>query len=155
VVADIRKALFARMIGMSPSFFEKIMTGEVLSRITTDTTLIQSVIGSSVSIALRNTLLLFGGLAMLALTSAKLTGFVLLLVPLVIVPMIVLGRRLRNLSRENQDWIAASSGSASEALLAAQTIQAFTHEDVSRAQFAHVTETSFDVARRRISTRAV
>ncbi|PQO23654.1 ABC transporter [Rhodobacteraceae bacterium WD3A24] len=154
VVADIRKALFDRMIGMSPAFFERIMTGEVLSRITTDTTLIQSVIGSSVSIALRNLLLLVGGLVMLALTSAKLTGFVLLLVPAVIVPIIVLGRRLRRLSRDNQDWIAASSGSASEALLAAQTVQAYTHEPHSRAGFGRVTEASFDVARRRITTRA-
>ncbi|WP_114967031.1 ABC transporter transmembrane domain-containing protein [Alkalilacustris brevis] len=155
VVADIRKALFDRMIGMSPAFYERIMTGEVISRLTTDTTLILSVIGSSVSIALRNILLLVGGLVMLALTSAKLTGFVLLLVPLVIVPIILLGRRLRRLSRENQDWIAASSGSASETLLAAQTVQAFTHERESRADFARVTETSFDVARRRILTRAV
>ena len=155
VVADIRKAVFERMIGMSPAFYERVMTGEVISRITTDTTLILSVIGSSVSIALRNLLLLIGGLVMLALTSAKLTGFVLLLVPLVIVPIIVLGRRLRRLSRESQDWIAASSGKASEALQAAQTVQAFTHEAVSRADFAQVTETAFDVARRRVFTRSV
>ncbi len=113
---------------MSPSFYEKIMTGEVLSRITTDTTLILSVIGSSVSIALRNVLILIGGLVLMLLTSAKLTGLVLLIVPAVIVPIIVLGRRLRVLSRENQDWIAASSGNASEALLSVQTVQAFTHE---------------------------
>ncbi len=154
VVADIRKAVFDRMIGMSPAFYERVMTGEVLSRITTDTTLILSVIGSSVSIALRNVLLLVGGMIALILTSAKLTGVVLLLVPAVIVPIVVLGRRLRRLSRENQDWIAASSGSASEALQAAQTVQAYTHEAASRAEFARVTETSFDVARRRILTRA-
>jgi ATP-binding cassette, subfamily B, bacterial len=155
VVADIRKALFDRMIGMSPAFFEKIMTGEVLSRITTDTTLILSVIGSSISIALRNFLILLGGLAMLFITSAKLAGLVLLIVPAVIVPIILLGRRLRRLSRENQDWIASSSGSASEALLSAQTVQAFTHETASRAAFAQVTERSFVAARTRIFTRAV
>ncbi len=154
VVADIRKALFARTIGKSPAFFERLMTGEVLSRLTTDTTLILSVIGSSVSIALRNVLLLIGGLVLLLMTSAKLTGLVLLLVPAVIVPIILLGRRLRNLSRENQDWIAASSGKASEALGAAQTVQAFTHETQSRSDFDGVTETSFAVARRRIATRA-
>ena len=154
VVADIRKALFARTIGKSPAFFERLMTGEVLSRLTTDTTLILSVIGSSVSIALRNVLLLIGGLALLLMTSAKLTGLVLLLVPAVIVPIILLGRRLRNLSRENQDWIAASSGKASEALGAAQTVQAFTHETQSRSDFDGVTENSFAVARRRIATRA-
>ncbi|MCC5985090.1 MAG: ATP-binding cassette domain-containing protein [Rhodobacteraceae bacterium] len=155
VVADIRKALFARVIDKSPAFYEKLMTGEVLSRLTTDTTLIQSVIGSSVSIALRNILLLIGGMILLALTSAKLMGFVLLMVPAVIIPIVILGRRLRRLSRENQDWIAASSGKASEALLSVQTVQAYTHEAASRAEFDAVTETSFDVARRRVFTRAV
>lgn len=155
VVADIRRAVFARVIGLSPAFYERIMTGEVLSRITTDTTLIQSIVGSSISVALRNVLMLIGGLALLALTSAKLTGLVLLLVPAVIVPIVVLGRRLRQLSRENQDWIAASSGNASEALGSVQTVQAFTHEGQSSAAFDKVTEKAFDVALKRIATRAV
>ncbi|MDG1469940.1 MAG: ABC transporter transmembrane domain-containing protein [Ascidiaceihabitans sp.] len=155
VVADIRKAVFDRVIGMSPSFYEQIMTGEVLSRITTDTTLILSVIGSSVSIALRNILIFIGGLALMMLTSAKLTALVLLIVPAVVIPILVLGRRLRVISRENQDWIAASSGSASEALTAVQTVQAFTHETISRRQFSDVTERSFDAAKRRIYTRAL
>ncbi|WP_162302375.1 ABC transporter transmembrane domain-containing protein [Tabrizicola thermarum] len=155
VVADIRRALFDRVLGMSPAFFERILTGEVLSRITTDTTLILSVIGSSVSVALRNVLILLGGLVLLFLTSAKLTGLVLLIVPAIIVPIVVLGRRLRALSRENQDWIAASSGSASEALTSVQTVQAFTHEGATRAQFAEVTEKSFVSAKARIRTRAV
>jgi ATP-binding cassette, subfamily B, bacterial len=155
VVADIRKAVFDRVIGMSPSFYERIMTGEVLSRITTDTTLILSVIGSSVSIALRNVLIFTGGLILMLFTSAKLTGMVLLLVPAVIVPILVLGRKLRVISRENQDWIAASSGNASESLSAVQTVQAFTHEAASRAQFAQMTEASYDAARRRIKTRAL
>ena len=155
VVADIRKAVFDRVIGMSPAFYERVMTGEVLSRITTDTTLILSVIGSSVSIALRNLLLFSGGMVLMLLTSAKLTGLVLLIVPLVIVPILLLGRRMRVLSRENQDWIANSSGSASEALTSVQTVQAFTHERESRAQFGDVTERSFDAARRRVNTRAL
>ncbi|MBL4769282.1 MAG: ABC transporter, partial [Rhodobacteraceae bacterium] len=155
VVADIRKAVFDRVIGMSPVFFEKIMTGEVLSRITTDTTLIQSVMGSSVSIALRNLLIFVGGLVLMLLTSAKLAVLVLLIVPAVVVPILVLGRRLRKLSRENQDWIAASSGNAGEALSAVQTVQAFTHENDSRAQFGEMTETSFDVSQQRIRTRAI
>jgi len=155
VVADIRKAVFDRMIGMSPAFYEKIMTGEVLSRITTDTTLILSVIGSSVSVALRNVLIFLGGLILMLFTSAKLTGLVLLIVPAVIVPIVVLGRRLRSLSRENQDWIASSSGSASEALLSVQTVQAFTAEKATRHSFAEVTEKSFESARKRIGTRAV
>lgn len=155
VVADIRKAVFDRVIGMSPAFFEKIMTGEVLSRITTDTTLIQSVLGSSVSIALRNLLIFIGGLGLMLLTSAKLAALVLLIVPAVVVPILVLGRRLRVISRENQDWIAASSGNAGEALSAVQTVQAFTHETASRAQFGEMTEIGYEVSRRRIRTRAM
>lgn len=155
VVADIRKSLFDKVMGMSPAFFERLMTGEVLSRLTTDTTLILSVIGSSVSIALRNVLIFLGGMVALLLTSAKLTGLVLLIVPGVIVPIIILGRRLRGLSRENQDLIAASSGNASEALLSVQTVQAFTHEDPSRATFADMTEKSYLSAQKRIGTRAL
>ena len=155
VVADIRAALFDRVIGMSPAFFEKIMTGEVLSRLTTDTTLILSVIGSSVSIALRNLLMLVGGVALLLASNAKLTGLVLLIVPAVIVPIVVLGRRVRRLSRESQDLIAASSGNASEVLSSVQTVQAFTHEAASRTTFDAMTELSFGSALRRIRTRAV
>ena len=154
VVADIRMALFDRVLGQSPAFFERILTGEVLSRLTTDTTLILSVIGSSVSVALRNVLLLLGGMVFLLVTSAKLTGLVLLIVPAVIVPIVVMGRKLRRLSRENQDWIATSSGKAAEALQAAQTVQAFTHLAQSRAEFAGVTEKSYASARDRIGTRA-
>ncbi|WP_457648532.1 ABC transporter transmembrane domain-containing protein [Profundibacter sp.] len=155
VVADIRKAVFDRVITLSPAFYERIMTGEILSRITTDTTVIQSVIGSSVSVALRNVLLLIGGMALMLYTSAKLTGLVLLIVPAVIIPIIVLGRRLRKLSRENQDWIAASSGSASESLGAVQTVQAFTQETAIAKAFNEVTEKAFAAASRRIGTRAV
>ena len=155
IVADIRVAVFDRMIGMSPAFFEKVMTGEVLSRITTDTTLILSVIGSSVSVALRNVLILFGGIGLMLWTSVKMTGLVLWPIPVILIPIVLLGRRVRTLSRENQDWIAASSGDASEQLLSAQTIQAFTHEDLSRKKFADVTEKSFVVAKRRIETRAI
>ena len=155
VVADIRKAVFDRVISLSPAFYERVMTGEIISRITTDTTLIQSVIGASISIALRNFMIMLGGMAMLVLTSARLSGLILLLIPVVAVPLAVMGRRLRNLSRENQDWIAASSGAASESLLAAQTVQAFTHEGLTRASFATVTERSYDAALRRIGTRSV
>lgn len=155
VVADIRRAVFDRVMGMSPSFFEKLMTGEVVSRITTDTTLILSLIGSSVSVALRNILMLIGGLILLSLTSPKLTGMVLLIVPAVVVPIVILGRRLRGLSRESQDWIANSSGAASEALGSVQTVQAFTHEGLTRAQFADVTEKSFLVAQTRTRVRAL
>jgi len=154
VVADIRKAVFERVITLSPSFFERIMTGEILSRITTDTTVIQSVIGSSVSVALRNVLLLVGGMILMLFTSAKLTGLVLLIVPAVVLPIVLLGRRLRNLSRENQDWIANSSGTASESLTAVQTVQSFTRERATSDNFNQVTEHAFVAAHRRIGTRA-
>ena len=155
VVTDIRKAVFGRVINMSPAFYDNILTGEVLSRITTDTTLILSVIGASVSIALRNMLIFAGGLTMLLLTSVKLTGLLLLIVPIVALPVLTLGRRLRVLSRENQDFIAASSGNASEVLGALQTVQAFTHEMASRQTFDRVTEKSFEVAAQRINTRVL
>jgi len=155
VVADIRKAVFDRVIGLSPSFYERVMTGEILSRITTDTTLIQSVIGSSVSVALRNVLIFVGGMILMLFTSAKLTGLVLLIVPLVVVPILTLGRRLRTLSRENQDWIAASSGQASETLSAVQTVQSFAQESVARRDFSNVTEKSYDVAKKRITVRSI
>ncbi len=155
VVADIRKAVFGRVITMSPRFYENILTGEVLSRITTDTTLILSVIGSSVSVALRNALLFVGGMALMLFTSPKLTMLVLLIVPAVLIPILVMGRRLRRLSRENQDWIANSSGKASEALVSVQTVQSFTNEADSQRQFGDVTEASYRSAQKRIWTRAL
>ncbi|MEM8569485.1 MAG: ABC transporter transmembrane domain-containing protein [Pseudomonadota bacterium] len=155
VVTDIRRAIYDRVISMSPEFYEKIRTGEVLSRLTTDTTLVLSVIGSSVSVALRNILTLFGGLILLFITSPKLAGLVLVVVPIVIVPILTLGRRLRRLSRLNQDRIAESSAQASETLLAAQTVQAYTHEGASRAEFGGLSENAFQAARMRIETRAL
>lgn len=154
VVADIRKAVYDRAIGMSPVYYERLMTGEVLSRLTTDTTLILSVISSSVSVALRNVLTLSGGLVMMLFTSTKLTVAVLVLVPLVILPIVLLGRRLRGLGRENQDRIAASSAQASETLMAAQTIQAYTHETASRTAFGRLTDAALSSAQRRIKVRA-
>lgn len=155
VVADIRKAVFDRVISLSPGFYERVMSGEVLSRITTDTTVILSVIGSSISVAMRNAIIVLGGTLLMLFTSAKLTGLVLLIVPLVIVPIVTLGRRLRAESRTSQDWIAASAGNASEALTAVQTVQAFGHEPETRAAFARVTEKAYASAQRRIGTRAV
>lgn len=155
VIADVRKRIFDNMIAMSPAFFEKLMTGEVLSRITTDTTLLLSVVGSSLSWFLRNILLLVGGLSLMLWTSPKLTLMVLLIIPLILLPILGLGRRLRTLSRENQDWIAASSGQASEVLQSVQTVQAFTHEALSRSKFSDVTEKSYGSAKARIKLRAI
>jgi len=139
---------------MSPAYYTKIMTGDLLSWITTDTTLILSVMGSSVSIALRNILIFIGGVILMLLTSVKMSVMVLWPIPVVLFPILFLGRRVRSLSKENQDLIAESSGDASEQLLSAQTVQAFTHEDLSRAKFDEVTEQSYRSARRRIMTRA-
>ena len=154
VIADIRKAVYDKVIGMSPAFFERVMTGEVISRLTTDTTLILSVISSSVSVALRNVLMFFGGMALMFWTSPKLAGFAFLIVPLVVLPILILGRRVRRLSRESQDRVADSSAQASETLQAAQTVQAYTAEGASRARFGLLTEQSYDAARKRITIRA-
>ena len=154
VIADLRKAVFAHVAAMSPAFYERLMTAEVLTRLTTDTSIIQTVVGSTVSIALRNGLLLVGGTIMLLVTSLKLTAMTLLIVPLVIVPILVLGRRVRRLSRESQDLLADSAAHAGEVLQAAQTVQAMTHEPVSIRRFGGKVEAAFDAARRRIEARS-
>ena len=154
LVADIRKAVYDHVLDLSPAFFEVTRTGEVLSRLTTDTTLIQTVVGSSVSIALRNLLLFVGGTVMLMITSPKLAGIVLVLVPLVILPIVGFGRQVRQLSRVSQDRIADIGAHAGESLDAVQTVQAFTHEDHDRRQFASAVERAFTVAMRRIRARA-
>ena len=155
VVTDIRIALFKKVISMSPGFFERLLTGEILSRITTDTTLILSVVSSSVSLALRNILLLIGGLIFMFLTSVKLSLLVLLLVPIMVIPILVMGRKLRRLSRDSQSKIADSSGVASEMLLAASTIQAFNYTKEARRVFSEISEDSFRVAKRRIRIRSL
>lgn len=155
LVADIRNAVYQRVLQMSPVFFETTRTGEVLSRLTTDTTLIQSVIGSSMSIALRNAFTFVGGLTMLLVTSPKLTGMILLVIPLVLVPIIVFGRRVRALSRASQDTIADTSSLAQEVLNAMQTVQAYTAEWFEAKRYEGAVETAFETALRRIRTRAI
>ncbi len=155
VVADVRKAVYNRILTLSPAFFEMAKTGEVLSRLTTDTTVLQVVVGSSASIALRNTLLLIGGLVLLIVTSPKLTGFVLLVVPLVVVPIIVFGRRVRRLSRASQDRVADVGAYVEESLGAVRTVQAFTHEEVDRVSFGRRVEEAFGTAVERVRARAL
>jgi len=155
VVADLRRAVFDHVVRLSPGFFEVTRTGEVLSRLTTDTTLLQMVIGSSASVAIRNFLLFVGASVMLAVTSPKLTGLVFLFVPLVVAPIVIFGRRVRRLSRETQDRIADLSAYGDEALHGIRTMQAYTHEDQDRARFAGLTEEAFDIAVRRIASRAM
>ena len=155
IVADIRVAVFTKVIHMSPEFFEKILTGEILSRLTVDTTLILSVVSSSVSFAMRNILILFGGVAFMAFTSIKLTGLAFFIVPLILLPVLALGSKLRKLSRSSQDKIADTSGVASELLIAAQTVQANTHEIFSISNFSNMTEESFEIANKRIFVRSI
>ena len=155
VVADIRQAVFDHVLKLSPGFFEITRTGEVLSRLTTDTTLLQVVIGSSISVALRNILLFLGGAMLLAVTSPKLTGIVFLFVPLVVAPIVLIGRLVRRRSRAAQDEVAAVSGYAEETLSAIRTVQAFTHEEVDRRRFAETVEYALDVSISRIRARAI
>jgi len=154
VVADIRNAVYRRVVHMDPSFFEITRTGEVLSRMTTDTTLVQSISGVSLSIALRASVNLMGGLVMLTLTSSRLTLYILLGVPAVVLPIIVVGRRIRRLSRTAQDRVADTSGLAGETLNAIQTVQAFTLEELQIRRFGEAVTESFRAAVRRIRTRA-
>ncbi len=154
VVADLREAVYARVIRMDPAFFEITRIGEVLSRLTADTTLVQSIAGVNLSITLRSAISLVGSLAMLAVTSARLTGMILVLVPVVVVPLVVLGRRVRKLSRTTQDRIADTSGIADETLNAIHTVQAFTLEGANTLRFDAAVEDSFQAAIRRTKTRS-
>ncbi len=153
-VADIRKAVFSHIIELHPGFFEENGSGEIQTRLTTDTTLLQTVIGSSVSIALRNLLMFIGGLIWMFFTDAKLTSIVLLSVPLVILPIVFFGRRVRALSRSSQDRVADVGSYVGEALKNIKTVQAFNHQPHDRANFGDVVEQAFDVAIRRIRQRS-
>ncbi len=152
--ADIRKAVFDRVISLHPGFFEMNSSGEIQSRITTDTTLIQSVIGSSVSIALRNAIVFLGGLVLMFLTDLKLTLIVLLGVPLVVAPILIFGRRVRKLSRSAQDRMADVGSYVGEALQNIKTVQAYNHQEHDRTRFSERVEAAFDTARRRIRQRS-
>ena len=154
VVADLREAVYRRVVRMDPTFFEVTRTGEVLSRLTADTTLVQAIAGVNLSITLRSTLNLVGAVVLLALTSTRLTIWILALMPVVIVPMIVVGRRVRRLSRTTQDRIADTSSLVDESLNAIQTVQAFTLEELQSQRYAAAVEDSFVAAIRRTRVRA-
>ena len=154
VVADIREAVYSHVITLSPAFFEENRSGEIASRLTADTTLIQSVVGSSFSVAIRSALTVTGGLIALGLTNLKLTLLVLLAVPLVLAPILLIGRSVRNLSRASQDRIADIGATVTESFGATQTIQAFTHEAADRVRFQRIGESAFSTAARRIKSRA-
>ena len=155
VVADVRDQLYRHVICMDPAFFEVTKTGEVLSRLTADTTLIQSISGVGLSIILRSSIQFIGALLLLAVTNIKLMGYIIVLFPLVLVPIIAIGRLVRRLSRASQDRIADASGLASETLNAAQTIQAFTAEELEIRRFGDSIQASFDAAISRTKARAL
>jgi ATP-binding cassette subfamily B protein len=154
VVSDLREAVYRRVVHMDPLFFETTRVGEVLSRLTTDTTLVQAISGVNLSIVLRSTLSLVGALVMLALTNAKLMGVIVVGIPVVVVPLIAVGRRVRGLSRASQDRIADTSGLAGETLNAIQTVQAFTLEELQSKRYDAAVEESFKTAVKRTRVRA-
>ena len=155
VVADLRQSVFRHVLKLSPSFFEVTRSGEILSRLTTDTTLIQTVVGSSLSIALRSTLTLLGGLVMLVITSPRLALMIMMLVPLVVIPIVMIGRGVRRLSRASQDRIADTSALAGEVLNAISVVQAFTLENLHSERYNEAVQGSFDAAKRRVRHRAL
>ena len=154
VTADLRQAVYSHIITLHPGYFEANLSGEIQSRITTDTTLIQSVIGSSASIALRNFLLLIGGTIALFITNPRLTSVVLVCIPLVVGPIMFFGRKVRRLSRSSQDEIANVGAYVGESIQQIKTVQAYNHQDFDRKEFSLNVEKAFDVAIKRIKTNS-
>ena len=155
VTADIRRAVYVHILRMSPQFFEITKTGEVLSRLTTDTTLIQTLVGTSLSMGLRNLFMLLGGMTMLIVTSPRLAGYIMVTLVLVIVPIFLFGRKVRKLSRDSQDRVADSSALAGEILNAMPTVQSYTQEARESLRFNDSVETAFHTALARIRARSL
>lgn len=153
-VADLRRAVFDHLLSLHPGFFEDNRSAEIQSRLTTDTTLLQSVIGSSLSMFLRNLLMVIGGIVLLFVTNPKLTGIVVAALPLVLAPILLFGRSVRRLSRQSQDRVADVGSYVAETLGQIKTVQAYNHQACDRQRFADTVEAAFDVARRRIAQRA-
>ncbi len=153
-VADLRRAVFDHLLTLHPGFFEDNRSSEIQSRLTADTTLLQAVIGSSLSMFLRNLLMVMGGVVLLFITNAKLTSIVVIALPLVLAPILLLGRRARSLSRQSQDRIADVGSYVAEVLGQIKTVQAYNHQGRDREAFAGTVEAAFEVARRRIAQRA-
>ena len=155
VSADIRTAVFNHIVGLHPAFFETNRSGDIMSRLTSDTTLLQSIIGSSVSIALRSAISFSGALIMLLITNLKLSLIILLAVPVVLMPVLVFGRKVRTLSRKSQDSVADVGSYAGEVIQHIKTVQSFTQESQEQQAFAQEVDKAFAVAKRRISQRAI
>ncbi|MDH0096229.1 ABC transporter transmembrane domain-containing protein [Ectopseudomonas hydrolytica] len=154
VVADIRRRVFDHLIELHPGFYESNRSSEIQSRLTADTTLLQSVIGSSLSMALRNLIMLVGGSVLLVVTNPKLSGIVLAALPLVVAPILLFGRRVRALSRQSQDRVADVGSYVGEVLGQVKTVQAYNHQDEDKRRFGLSAEAAFAVARKRVAQRA-
>jgi len=154
VSADIRQAVFDRLIALHPSYFEDNLSGEIMSRLTTDTTLLQSIIGSSFSLALRNSLTFVGGVIMLFITNVKLTLVVMSGIPLILLPMLIFGRKVRSLSRQSQDSVADVGAYAGEVIQNIKVVQSYTRETEESAAFGREVEAAFAIAKKRIRQRA-
>src|SRR5690349_13350790 len=155
IVADLRRDVFAHLVSLSPSFFDSARSGELVSRLTADTTQIKSAVGASVSIALRNMMLFIGATAMMVITSPKLSGFVLLAIPVIVIPLVAFGRWVRRLSRNAQDTLADASAYASELIGAIRTVQAYTSERLATNRFGGEVEQAYEAARNSTRARAV
>jgi ATP-binding cassette subfamily B protein len=155
IVADLRGDVFAHLVSLSPAFFDSARSGELISRLTADTTQIKSAVGASVSIALRNLMLFIGATAMMVITSPRLSGFVLLAIPLIVVPLVAFGRWVRRLSRGAQDTLAEATAYASELVGAIRTVQAYTAEQLANARFGGEVEQAYSAARSSTKARAV
>jgi ATP-binding cassette subfamily B protein len=155
IVADLRRDVFAHLMSLSPAFFDSARSGELISRLTADTTQIKSAVGASVSIALRNFLLFVGAVTMMVITSPRLSGFVLLAIPLIVLPLVAFGRWVRRLSRNAQDTLADASAYASELVGAIRTVQAYTGERLAGTRFGKEVEQAYEAARTSTQARAV
>ncbi|MES2198055.1 MAG: ABC transporter ATP-binding protein/permease [Pseudomonadota bacterium] len=155
IVADLRRDVFAHLISLSPAFFDSARSGELISRLTADTTQIKSAVGASVSIALRNLMLFIGATAMMVITSPRLSGFVLLAIPVIVIPLVAFGRWVRRLSRNAQDTLAEATSYASELIGAIRTMQAYTSEALANARFGGEVEQAYEAARSSTQARAV
>ncbi|MEE4957734.1 ABC transporter transmembrane domain-containing protein [Pseudomonas alliivorans] len=154
VVADLRRSVFDHLIELHPGFYENNRSSEIQSRLTADTTLLQSVIGSSLSMFLRNALMVVGGVILLFVTNPKLTSIVVVALPLIIAPILMFGRRVRSLSRESQDRVADVGSYVAEALGQIKTVQAYNHQQQDKQRFSMTAEQAFDTARKRILQRS-
>ena len=155
VVADIRERVFQNVLRQSPVYFETLQTGEVLSRLTSDTTLVQTLVGTSISMALRSLLMLIGGITMMLITSAWLAGVMIVLLLLIVLPLWAMSRRVRKMSRASQDKVADTSALAGEVLNAVTTVQAFVRESYEQKRFDSAVEKAFTEAKKRIAARSM